>query len=58
MWSSSCIYAKIRSVPYLLPPARSDRTDPGCQEVELVKKYNNNQEIKRLLMDNSLKEEE
>ena len=57
MRSPPCLYAKIRPVPYLLPPACSARTDPGRKEIKLVNNKNN-QEIKRLLVDNSLKEEE
>jgi hypothetical protein len=45
-------------MPYLLPPACPAGTDPGCKEIKLVKINKNNQEIKRLPVDNSLKEEE
>ena len=57
MRSPPCIYAKVRPVPYLLPPASFAGTDPGRKEIKLVNNKNN-QEIKRLLVDNSLKEEE
>jgi hypothetical protein len=44
-------------VPYLLPPACLAGADPGCKKIKLVINVNN-QEKKRLLVDNSLKEEE